>query len=84
MILPFSPRSNPFSCIISSGVSWKLKIWNSKIILFIYGLISDVVSNAGCVQKYEERCSNGLIWVLSWQVPGAKSSKIAVRIVRAS
>jgi hypothetical protein len=73
MILPFSPRSNLFSCIISSGVSWKSKIWNSKIILYIYGLISDAVSNAGCIGKYEERCSNGLTGVLSWHLSGGQS-----------
>jgi len=31
MILPFFPRSNPFNCNISSGVSWKSKICNSKL-----------------------------------------------------
>jgi len=31
MILPFSPRSKPFNCNISSGVSWKSKIWNIEL-----------------------------------------------------
>ena len=31
MILPFSPQSKLFNCNISSGVSWKSKIWNSEL-----------------------------------------------------